>query len=179
MLPGEKRTLESVERKSAKLVEGEVEILRCIEIFVRQCRSAHQAIVGVERHVHSAIEIFSERMLFIRGCSAGVYVAREAYLESDASVIHVLREIGILDQSGRVSDSVGATSVHCLSHRLSSVTFSSVNRHGEIVLPRVCECQRMGRSGKTELTAGEIEGHNSLVAIANRESRQIERQHRR
>src|SRR5678815_1212345 len=65
LLPWKESTLKAVERESTELVKIEIEELRGVDVFVRQRRAAHQPVVGVQRDVHSGIEVVAKRMRLV------------------------------------------------------------------------------------------------------------------
>src|SRR4029079_13769674 len=115
------------------------------------------------------------RVSGVRIGNTGLDVARQADFESDASVIDVLRQLGVLDEPGAVTDSICAANMHCLANRLGAIAFAGVYGHGEVVLPRVAESLGVDRRRISLLSSGEIERHHAIVLEFDGEPRQLER----
>src|SRR5687768_13477984 len=169
LLPGKEGALETVQGNSRQLVHRESQVLSRENIFVGQCRPAHEPVIGVEGDVEAAIEVLAQRMSRVRLGYPRLDVAGEADLQSDAAVVHVLSELRILDEAGRVAEPVGAADVNGLANGIRAITLSGVHRDGEIVFTRVLERRGVHGRGITLLRPREIERHYAIVLELDRQ----------
>ena len=114
-------------------------------------------------------------MRLVRFGGAGLNVARQADLQRNLPVIHILRQLGVLEQPGSVSDPVGAALVNRLLDRSRAVSLSRVNGHRQIVVARVRECPGVIRRRIAGFPAGEIERHHSVALEIYRQPRKLQR----
>ena len=113
-------------------------------------------------------------MRFVRFRGVRLHVGREADLETDTPVVHVLSQLGIFDETRRVSEAICSAFVNCVADGPCSVAFTGVNGHGQVVFSGVGERIRVRRCRKPCFTACEIEGDNALLLVGNRKLRKLE-----